>query len=82
MGLVGRAIEEAGVPTVSLANMRGPVERVKPPRTLLTRFPMGQTAGPSGNADTQRAVLRGALDLLATADAEDTVRAFVPGGRA
>lgn len=82
MGLVSRAIEEAGVPTVSLANMRGPVERVKPPRTLLTRFPRGQSAGPSGHPDTQRAVVREALDLLVTAVAGGEVRDFGSGGTA
>ncbi len=79
MGLVARAIEEAGVPTVSLSNLRGATLRVQPPRTLLTRFPRGQTVGPAGDAATQRAVVRAALEVLATAREAGELREFTPG---
>ncbi len=79
MGLVARAIEEAGVPTVSLSNLRGATLRVRPPRALLTRFPRGQTVGPAGDAATQRAVVRAALELLATAREAGELREFTPG---
>ena len=79
MGLVARAIEEAGVPTVSLSNLKGATLRVRPPRALLTRFPRGQTVGPAGDAATQRAVVRAALELLATAREAGELREFTPG---
>lgn len=76
MGLIARAIEESGIPTVSLANLKGAILRVKPPRTLVTRFPRGQTVGPAGDAATQRAVVLAALNLLATAGTAGDVRDF------
>ena len=79
MGLVARAIEEAGVPTVSLSNLRGATRRVKPPRALLTRFPRGQTVGPAGDAATQRAVVCAALELLMPAREAGELREFTPG---
>jgi hypothetical protein len=41
-------------------------ENVKPPRALFVRFPYGAPLGPAGDAVTQMAVIREALDLLAT----------------
>ncbi|MBI3964205.1 MAG: hypothetical protein HY329_01110 [Chloroflexi bacterium] len=37
---------------------------VKPPRALFARFDRGQIFGPPGDAATQRAVVRAALELL------------------
>lgn len=74
MGLIARAIEGRGIPTVSLANLRGAMLRVKPPRALVTRFPRGQTVGPAGDAATQRRVVLAALNLLATAETAGEIR--------
>ncbi len=46
---------------------------------LLTRFPRGQTVGPAGDAATQRAVVRAALDVLATVREAGELREFTPG---
>ncbi len=78
MGLVARAIEEAGVPTVSLSNLKGATQRVKPPRVLLTRLPRGQTVGAAGDAATQRAVVHAALELLETAREGGELHEFAP----
>ena len=40
------------------------IENVKPPRALFVRFPYGTPLGPAGDAVTQKAVIREALDLL------------------
>lgn len=64
MGLIARALEARGIPTVSLAVSRGQIAGTRPPRVLLTPFTRGQTVGPPGDAGTQRAVLRQALALL------------------
>jgi hypothetical protein len=74
--LVARAIENLGIPTVSLGILRGHMLRVKPPRTLLTRFPRGQTTGPAGDLATQRAVVSAALDLLVEAREGGEIREF------
>lgn len=50
--------------------------RVKPPRTLLTRFPRGQTTGPAGDIAAQRAVVAAALDLLVEAREGGEIREF------
>lgn len=67
MGLVARHLEEAGIPTVVVSGMRVPVERVKPPRTLLVTGARGQTVGAPGDPAGQRAVVAAALRLLAAA---------------
>jgi len=64
VGLIGRAIEARGVPTVAVAVRRGLIARVRPPRALVTGYPNGQTVGPPGDDAAQRAVLRRALALL------------------
>ncbi len=61
---------------MSLAILRGHMQRVKPPRTLLTRFPRGQTTGPAGDVAAQRAVVGAALDLLAEAREGGEIREF------
>ncbi len=78
MGLVARAIEEAGVPTVALSNVKGATRRVKPPRSLVTRFPAEHPVGPNRDRVTQRAVVRAALELLETAREGGEIREFAP----
>jgi hypothetical protein len=56
-------IEDAGIPTVVLGQLRRVLEMVKPPRMVVTNFPRGATVGAPGNYDQQREVL---LDTLAT----------------
>ncbi len=66
------------MPTVSLSNLKGATLRVKPPRTLLTHLPRGQTVGAAGDVPTQRAVVRAALELLEMASAGGEIREFAP----
>lgn len=66
-GLIQRAIEAAGIPTVAIANLRERVERVGYPRAAIVRFPRGATVGPPGNTGLQRQVLQDALRVLETA---------------
>jgi hypothetical protein len=67
VGHIARAIEAAGIPTVSVY-----VEAFQPtaewqatPRVAVTRFPMGRPLGAPGNATLQTQVIKAALDLLA-----------------
>ena len=41
MGLIQRAIESAGIPTISVTLSRGISQKVKPPRAVFTGFPLG-----------------------------------------
>ena len=65
-GLIQRMIEQAGIPTVALANLRAPVRNLQYPRAALVRFPRGATVGAPGDATTQTAVLKQTLALLET----------------
>jgi len=67
VGLIARALEEQGIATVCVVMNRDITENVKPPRALFVRYPYGAPLGPSGDAVTQMAVIRAALDLLVSA---------------
>ena len=64
MGLIARAIEEQGIPTVCVVMNRDITDNVKTPRALFVHFPYGAPLGPAGNAAVQEAVIRAALELL------------------
>ncbi len=66
MGHVQRAIEEAGLPTVSIyVRSFGHIpELMGLSRGLITRHPMGRPLGAPGDVERQRAVVEAALALL------------------
>lgn len=67
MGLVARAIEAAGITTVTL-NMIWPYQRlIGMPRVAAIEHPFGRPYGDVGDADTQRRVLLAALQLAESA---------------
>jgi hypothetical protein len=78
VGLVARALEAAGIPTVCVAvrAFRHRMEELGVPRVLLTPHLMGRTIGPVGDRERQRAVVTAALDLLETATDRGTYVAF------
>ena len=71
MGLVQRVVEASGIPTVSLSMIPDLTRAVGVPRLAGISYPMGRPLGRPHDADGQRAVLRGALDVLATARGPD-----------
>ena len=64
MGLIQRAIEEAGIPTISISLNRTVTERVKPPRSFLVGYPLGHPMGRPFNKKTQTSLLKESLTLL------------------
>lgn len=72
MGLVQRAIEAAGISTITLSNVPAVTSSVGVPRLAAIEHPFGLPMGMPGDADTQRAVLR------ATLQAAETIK--TPGG--
>ncbi len=67
MGLVARAIEAAGIPTVTL-NMIWPVQRlIGMPRVAAIEHPFGRPYGDVGDVETQSNVLRAALEVATSA---------------
>ena len=57
VGLVQRVIDGAGIPTVSISQVRAISERLRPPRVLFLRWPFGHALGEPGSALQQRRVV-------------------------
>jgi D-proline reductase (dithiol) PrdB len=67
VGSVARVIEAAGIATVTLNMMPAYQPSVGAPRVAAIAHPFGRPFGNVDDADTQRAVLRAALQVLETA---------------
>ena len=50
-----------------IASARDITESVNPPRTIFVDYPLGHQTGLAGDADSQRGILREALDVLVNA---------------
>jgi len=74
VGLIQRAVEEAGLPTISMGNMADRMGHIKPPRALLVKFPRGSMLGEPGNAKRQRRIVMDALEALTTMTEPGTIR--------
>lgn len=61
MGLVARAIEEAGIPTVSMSSAFDLSTLVKPPRTFFVNYPLGHQAGKPFDKENQTEIIKTAL---------------------
>lgn len=66
MGLIQKAIEREGIPTVGVSIARRFTEEVRPPRSVFVKWPMGHPLGEPGRVDTQTAVIRAAFKVLVT----------------
>ncbi|PWU25223.1 MAG: hypothetical protein C5B48_02410 [Candidatus Rokuibacteriota bacterium] len=73
MGLIQRAIEAAGIPTVGITLQKEITRQVKPPRALYLRYPFGHPMGEAFAVRQQRAILEAALATLETATAPGTI---------
>ena len=67
-GLVARALELAGIPTMTLAVVKDVVESVRPPRVALYDGKTGTVAGEPGWPEHQRRILDEALRLIEPMD--------------
>ncbi len=68
VGLVARALELAGIPTMTLAVVKEIVESVRPPRVALYDGEIGSVAGQPGWPEHQRRILDEALRLIEPMD--------------
>lgn len=68
IGLVARAIELAGIPTMTLAVLRDVVEDVRPPRAAYYNGELGSVAGKPNWPEHQRRILDEALRLIEPID--------------
>ena len=64
MGLIARAIEAGGIPTVSISLARELTEAVGTPRSLFVKWPLGHPLGEADAPFQQRTVIFHALRLL------------------
>jgi hypothetical protein len=64
VGLIARAVEEGGIPTISLSSARDITESVKPPRSVFINFPLGHTSGKPFDRELQTKIIKDAFDAL------------------
>jgi hypothetical protein len=79
VGHLARLIENAGIPTVIVAirAFEGRLRAMTPPRLLITPELMGRPLGAPQDAQTQRATIIKALNLLKVATHTGTVDYFL-----
>ena len=59
VGLIARAVEAAGIPTLSMTSAWSITASVNPPRAAFVDYPLGHTTGqPHDRADQLRIVLQ------------------------
>jgi D-proline reductase (dithiol) PrdB len=68
IGLVARAIELAGIPTMTIAVLKDVVESVRPPRVALYNGELGSVAGKPNFPEHQRRILDESLRLIEPMD--------------
>ena len=69
VGLIQRAIEYAGISSVSISLLREITEKIQPPRALYVPFPLGYPLGEPNNVGLQTRVIQAAFALLPRNDA-------------
>ena len=73
MGLIQRAIEAAGIPTISISLNRTITGKVKPPRAILVGFLLGHPMGNPFDAELQTQILLAGLKYLKEIDNPGTI---------
>ena len=64
MGLIARAIEEAGVPTLSMSSARDITRSAWPARSVYLDYPLGHTAGRPNQAELNASIMRDTLEAF------------------
>ena len=63
-----RAIEEAGIPTIIIADLPPVVRQTGAPRAVAPHVPMGANAGEPNNVQMQTDIVNATLEQLVTID--------------
>lgn len=74
MGLIARALEEAGIATVSLTSAHSITAAVGVPRGVFIDYPLGQTAGRANAAEEQELILESACQAFEDAGSPGDIR--------
>ena len=82
VSLVAAALEQQGISTVAIQLLRMATEKVRPPRALVVPFRHGYPLDSPNDPETQRAVIRAALNLLTNSDLKPpAIVDYIPGNR-
>jgi D-proline reductase (dithiol) PrdB len=73
VGLIQYAIEEAGIPTISISHLRDLTEKVRVPRALSLRFPLGRSYGRAQERELQKQILLDAIRYLGEITEPETI---------
>ncbi len=68
VGLIQRAIEYAGITTVSISLLREITEKIQPQRALFAPFPLGSPLGEPNNNVLQTRIIEASFALLTRND--------------
>jgi hypothetical protein len=74
VGLIQKAVENAGIATVSLTHLPDLTKKVMPPRALHIKLPLGQSFGAVGRRDLQRKILLNMLDAIVTMKGDEMIK--------
>ena len=73
VGLIARAVETAGIPTISMTSALDVTQTVKPPRSVFVNFPLGHQTGKPHQPELQRSIVLDALRALETMTIPGTI---------
>ncbi len=73
VGLIARAAEEAGIPTISMTSALDITQAVKPPRSVFVNFPLGHQTGKPHQPELQRSIILDAFRALETIATPGTI---------
>jgi hypothetical protein len=73
VGLIQFAIEKAGIPTISISHLVDLTEKVRVPRALHLRFPLGRSFGKAGEVEIQRQILLDCIQYLSDINKPETI---------
>ena len=73
MGLIARAVEAMGVPTLCMTSAWSITASVNPPRSVFLDFPLGHTAGRPDRPQEQREIMHDALRAFEAIDEPGTI---------
>lgn len=74
MGLIQKAVEKAGIATISITHLPELTEKVDPPRALHLKFPLGRSFGAANRSDLQRKIVLDMLNSIVDMDETEKIR--------
>ena len=72
--MIQREIESRGIRTASIVHLPKVAEKVRPPRMMHIRFPLGKTFGRAFNTQLQIRIVKDLLDFAIYGEPEELVR--------